>query len=81
MIPTVNLQDEQFIELVGLSSKNKVSLNLQEGTTGSDLFLNLGGNGGLLGGAGSDVCFTIVFLLPLAVFDDLHTGDFSIQSL
>ncbi len=41
--------------------------------TGSDLFLDLGGNGGLLGGMGSEVCFTILFLE--------HTADFSMQSL
>ena len=61
---------------------NSVSFNLQEGITGSDLFLDLGGNGGLLGGKGSDVCFIIVFLLPpVPVLDDLHTADFSIHSL
>ena len=60
----------------------KVSVNLQVGTTGSDLFLDLGGSGGLLGGKGSDVCLIIAFLLPaVPVLDDLHTGDFSIHSL
>jgi hypothetical protein len=57
-------------------------VNLQVGTTGSDLFLDLGGSGGLLGGKGSDVCLIIAFLLPaVPVLDDLHTGDFSIHSL